>query len=332
MVRAKKKSSSKKKKTIKKKTAVSNKKKTNKKSTKTKKKTAKKKVVKRKTTKKKRTPPKAKTDLFSELLSKIETSMKKNTIVGFEKLKKKDKKIIHTLIKYLVRNAFRVQRRHSRIDTRLDVIVKYGQETLRAETRDLSLGGMFVVTDSEVTPGDLVDFELILPQGMPPVVGQAKVVHSFHSSTPNRYPGCGLQFVSFDLGVVRNYLGKLIKGEISPFRDERRRHGRVKHPFQARLLSEESSSVVTVRDIGSGGVFLETDSPLEPGTDVEIVLISPLTLQQMSLTGTVVRQELSDPNRPQTKPGMGVAFTKLDPKPMENLLTFLNDFIDLDNG
>jgi c-di-GMP-binding flagellar brake protein YcgR len=221
-------------------------------------------------------------------------------------------------------------RRHSRIDTRLDISLRLIDKQVRAETKDLSLGGMFLISDLPVSLGDELEFELLLPAGMPAVKGKAQVVHFRQPAQEGVLPGFGLRFLSVDVGLLQQYLIKLVRGEIKPIVDEKRRHGRIKRPLHASLAAPGQTDSVKVRDISRSGALLETEVLAAEGSLAEMNFVHPLTLQRLRLTGRVVRMVDSGPDDQHHVRGAGVAFDELKEDQLDRLLTFLTDIITLE--
>ena len=63
------------------------------------------------------------------------------------------------------------------------------------------------------------------------------------------------------------------------------------------------------RNINEGGLFVETDSPPEVGTPVELQFKIPGSVEPIQVTGFVVRLSEGDGENP---PGMGIEFENLD--------------------
>ena len=63
------------------------------------------------------------------------------------------------------------------------------------------------------------------------------------------------------------------------------------------------------RNINEGGLFVETDSPPEVGTPVELQFKIPGSVEPIQVTGFVVRLSEGDDENP---PGMGIEFENLD--------------------
>jgi uncharacterized protein (TIGR02266 family) len=269
-------------------------------------------------------------EIGEQLIFKLLTHDPEGTGLGFEQIGKEEKRFLHQLVSRIVHNAQVTARRHSRVDTRLDVSLQLDDRTFRGETKDLSLGGMFMISDMPVSAGNELEFVLFLPGGMPPVEGRARVVHTRHPARENVLPGFGLQFVSTDTEKLRKYLIGLIRGEVRPAKDERRRHGRIKRTLSTYLTAPQPMEKAQVKNISMGGALLETEIPAIEGTRAEMTVVHPLTLQKLRLTGKVVRVLGSDTGGAEQVQGTGVAFDDMHKDRLDELLTFLTDLINLE--
>ena len=94
---------------------------------------------------------------------------------------------------------------------------------------------------------------------------------------------------------------------------ERRRHPRTAIELQVEYDRLNSFFADFARNICQGGTFVETDEPLDVGTEATFVLSAPGLEEPLSLRGRVVwntRQPDPPPpeSRTDTSPGMGVRF------------------------
>ena len=96
------------------------------------------------------------------------------------------------------------QRRDSRVGTRLTAFLKDLKtgKVRRALTRDISAGGLCVMTEEVLEPGTVLGLEVTLPDRERPIVCQAVVVRSqFAEGSSESRTGAietGLQFVAID--------------------------------------------------------------------------------------------------------------------------------------
>jgi type IV pilus assembly protein PilZ len=68
------------------------------------------------------------------------------------------------------------------------------------------------------------------------------------------------------------------------------------------------------RNINEGGMFVETESPPEPGSPVELEFRIPGSEEPIQVLGRVVRATIGDHDEP---PGMGIEFENLDSQSRE---------------
>jgi type IV pilus assembly protein PilZ len=79
------------------------------------------------------------------------------------------------------------------------------------------------------------------------------------------------------------------------------------------------------RDLGTGGVFIETDTPLVHGSTVDLTFTLPDSKETLQTKGKVIWVQSSVPNKKLT-PGMGVQFEAFDKKQREILERFVKRY------
>ena len=79
------------------------------------------------------------------------------------------------------------------------------------------------------------------------------------------------------------------------------------------------------RDLGTGGVFIETKSPLDAGSDVNLTFTIPDSKETLETQGKVIWVQSEVPGRNAT-PGMGVQFESFDGHQRKLLEDFLSRF------
>jgi len=77
------------------------------------------------------------------------------------------------------------------------------------------------------------------------------------------------------------------------------------------------------RDLGSGGVFIETKSPQNHGTTLDLTFTIPDSKETLTTTGTVIWVQAPVKGRADLVPGMGVQFEKFG----NDQRTILEDFV-----
>ncbi len=251
--------------------------------------------------------------------------------VKFIDLSQDQKERIYTLVDDTVRQGLLERRRYARIDTRLDLNLEHGLRTIKLQTHDLSLGGLFAACDLPVQVGSKLRFELRVPGGLPAVKGIARAVHLAEKISQGQRKGVGVAFMELGLenkGIIRNYMAKRVTGEIRHAADEPRRHARLMRRIKLRFQAVNGFGTTDARDISGGGVFMQSRQPPPLGSRVELGLIDPATLKTLDLAGKVVRVLQADPQSPHSVPGVGLAFEEVSQIKQEQLDEFLRNLVN----
>ena len=111
--------------------------------------------------------------------------------------------------------------------------------------------------------------------------------------------------VSMQADEVRR--GGVIDGEVEL---DRRRSTRAPMTVRIDYATVDEMSSEFTRDINEGGLFIETEKPREPGTEVTMQFSLPGTADALKTTGRVVRVTPSVNGKPG---GMGIEFDELTP-------------------
>lgn len=77
------------------------------------------------------------------------------------------------------------------------------------------------------------------------------------------------------------------------------------------------------RDLGTGGVFIETKTPLSSGSEIELTFTIPDSKETLRTKGKVIWSQAPIANRNDINVGMGVQFTQFS----ESQRQLLDDFI-----
>ena len=96
-------------------------------------------------------------------------------------------------------------------------------------------------------------------------------------------------------------------GETSDGAD-RRRAGRASVTVRIDYATVDEMFSEFTRDINEGGLFIETEKPHQPGTEVSMQFHLPGSDQVLQTVGRVVRVSSGAPGMP---PGMGIEFDEL---------------------
>jgi type IV pilus assembly protein PilZ len=77
------------------------------------------------------------------------------------------------------------------------------------------------------------------------------------------------------------------------------------------------------QDLSMGGMFLKTRSPFPLGTRLMLDFELPGRTRRVMVVGEVARAVLPDLANRELEPGMGIAFTAIDPESQAELKEFL---------
>ncbi len=77
------------------------------------------------------------------------------------------------------------------------------------------------------------------------------------------------------------------------------------------------------RDLGTGGVFIETKSPLNSGSEIELTFTIPDSKETLRTKGRVIWSQAPIANRSDVNVGMGIQFTQFS----DSQRKILDDFI-----
>jgi uncharacterized protein (TIGR02266 family) len=177
------------------------------------------------------------------------------------------------------------RREHPRYPVTLEVSCTSRQRTMKIQSKDLSLGGVFLHT---VTPEPVrTEVSLVIHGMAQEIQVQGQVVHSIKGV------GMGVQFETFTDGG-QALLGQLIAGLVNPPEDEpplaavaprrpttsrgepaiqpddRRAHRRSVLQTEVHLESHSNFYTGFTQDISEGGLFVASDNLLPMGTMVEL--------------------------------------------------------------
>jgi len=103
----------------------------------------------------------------------------------------------------------------------------------------------------------------------------------------------------------------------------RRKHPRFPLVIRVSHVLDNHYQYYYSRDLSFGGMFLETRSPYKVGAKVELDFSLPERRTRVRVKGEVVRVIEADVSNPDQTPGMGVAFSYVDPESREEFESFL---------
>lgn len=80
------------------------------------------------------------------------------------------------------------------------------------------------------------------------------------------------------------------------------------------------------RDLGAGGVFIQTEQPLPQGSHVDLTFTIPDSKETLSAKGKVIWVQAAGAQRDEASPGMGVQFENFGPEQRRILEQFVERF------
>ncbi len=232
------------------------------------------------------------------------------------------------------------KRREARYKASIPVLVIRGRETVSLMSEDVSFRGVFVRMELPPALRQLVRLEVSLPEGATLKV-HAMVVFRVPPGG-NAVAGAGMQFYGLEgrervqwdgfVQSVRDMLpkstpepggvgGSLLQDEVhGPLDaiDDRREFERHSVRFEVRVSTVDELRTLYTRDISKGGMAVETDMDLAPGTDVGLDLVHPRSGATFELEATV-RRKICQPGGS----GLAVQFKTMTPARREQLERFV---------
>ena len=105
-------------------------------------------------------------------------------------------------------------------------------------------------------------------------------------------------------------MGKAMAQEAAPSEfDDRRKSERIDLVVRVTYQTVDELFSEFARNINDGGIFIETESPQEIGSTIQLQFKLPGNETPIEVTGTVVRT--SDGSSSEEQPGMGIEFGDL---------------------
>ena len=80
------------------------------------------------------------------------------------------------------------------------------------------------------------------------------------------------------------------------------------------------------RDLGTGGVFIETKTPLNTGSEIDLTFTIPDSKETLRTKGTVIWSQAPITGRTEVKAGMGIQFSKFSDSQRKTLSDFLSRY------
>ncbi len=230
-----------------------------------------------------------------------------------------------------------------RFPINLQVALRWGGVDRRRTAVDISDEGMFVESPDHQPVGEMVQLNLRLGtgDGVRLLCSVERVVTPDEAAFCGGMPGMGLRFFLMDARLQqtwRDYLVQLESGKApmapDPERSEhlkdaprkltRREQPRREGRFRVRVKSKWRLREFWTGDVSSGGLFIGTDKPLDPGSRVDLFVVHPVTQREIALEA-VVRWTRSRKQAVSGPPGMGVQLVTDSDADHDAFLHFINE-------
>ena len=180
-----------------------------------------------------------------------------------------------------------------------------GRKVVAGKTRAIGAGGLEILLSELVPQGTHV--MLRIREGEP-VRAYVAWAEKGGQSQPGNQVSHG---VTFEQPVDPDRVLQWV------YQADRQSHARAPVQFIVEYTQEGEAGHGTCLNLSRGGMFIATDRPTPPGTELSLFFTLPSLSRPFSVLARVMwmREERTRPN---TTPGMGVQF--LDPKPSEAAL------------
>jgi c-di-GMP-binding flagellar brake protein YcgR len=188
----------------------------------------------------------------------------------------------------------------------VDLPVEYSSESGEDTGRALMMGGggMFLGISQRLMPGTNLTVRFRPAKHLPVVEAKARVCYLISGQ------GIGIEFTEIS-AEHRKYILRLIHHR----KGDQRRFPRV--PLATQVQHVEGSLIGFSRDVSTGGMFVETNQPLDPGTHLNLRF-------HLESDAPIVKAE-ADVLYEVPKIGIGLQFTEVSPEDYERIRAYVSD-------
>ena len=194
-----------------------------------------------------------------------------------------------------------------RVYPRMSVNMPVQYQTESGEDRGHALmlggGGMFIGTSQAFAPGTVLTVRFRPARHLPVMEAKARVCYLVAGQ------GIGIEFTDIE-PENRKYILRLIHHRKS----EQRRFPRV--PLATQVVHDQGSLIGFSRDISNGGMFIETNQILDPGTQLNLRF-------HLDPQAPIVKAE-ADVLYGVPRVGIGLRFTEVQPEDYERIRAFVS--------
>lgn len=190
--------------------------------------------------------------------------------------------------------------------------------------RDISLGGLFLLTTSEICRvGEVIDLELAETNAAGGFLVKAEAVRVVLVPGKEDQLGIGFQFVDLR-PEQQEALRRFVSGLLSGIGGQRRAYPRVSHRVAVQCTAVREVRAV-LRDISVGGARLFLEVPLAVGERVALELERDRG-GPLRLIGQVVSTYWAQPNEPYDQ--AGIQFIDMTDQVRDELRAYLGQLLD----
>ena len=201
------------------------------------------------------------------------------------------------------------QRREPRVSLRVAArILSFDREPIALLTEDVSVGGLFVRTDTPPAVGEIVHVEVFVdrPEAATLTVRGAVAHVIVPVEGSDRAPGAGVRLTETPVSVMRAWEDFVQSSEdplprSSPAPGDRasdpvrRRYRRQHATLRATLGDGPDFMISHTADLSCGGIFVMTDGEYAVGTRLSVTLFDPETARSFT-ADYVVRRCVREPS------------------------------------
>jgi len=106
---------------------------------------------------------------------------------------------------------------------------------------------------------------------------------------------------------------------------ERREFSRAELKVTATATGKSFTSQNFTKDVSEGGIYVETDTMIPPGTDLTLEFTLPDAVRPVTAEGEVVRAVTKEETKTGQQPGLGIKFTNVSPENAERIKNFVEN-------
>ncbi len=210
------------------------------------------------------------------------------------------------------------RRLHARVAVPIDARLVLGDQEVAFTVREVSRSGIFLYTQrppAEV--GSEITLKLAITAGIKPLTLRVEVVRISYDEG-GTILGMGLKFLQVSDALTQE-LVSLIDRALVGRGTQMRAYPRVSYLLSVRCVSKVELNAM-LRDIGEGGVGLETSYPFKKDDEVTVEVTRP-GKTVLRLRGWVVSCAPAQPQRERYR--VGICFTALAPALRTELVEFI---------